>query len=102
MGRIWDTLKAGDVTSCLRNRSYNPEKLEFAKGMRSRATPAEDKLWQALRAKKLKGWKFRRQQVLLGYIADFYCEEADLCVELDGAVHGHIDQKAWDAARCPR
>lgn len=67
--------------------------------MRSAPTAAEAVLWQALRAHRLEGWKFRRQQVLLGYIADFYCEEADLCLEVDGAVHAHRDQEAWDAAR---
>jgi very-short-patch-repair endonuclease len=82
-----------------RNRRYNPDKLAFARNMRSAPTTAEDLLWQALRAHRLEGWKFRRQQVLLGYIADFYCEEADLCIEVDGAVHAHGDQAAWDAAR---
>ena len=58
-----------------------------ARELRRAATPAEIALWQRLRSRKLSGWKFRRQQPLGPYFADFYCEEAGLVVEADGAHH---------------
>jgi len=39
-----------------------------------------------LRANKL-GVHFRRQQVIQGFIVDFYCHRAGLVVEVDGDVH---------------
>ena len=49
-------------------------------------TPAEKLLWQELRAKKL-GVHFRRQQVIAGFIVDFYCHKAGLVIEVDGDLH---------------
>ena len=46
-------------------------------------TPAEKLLWQEIRANKL-GVRFRRQQVIQGFIVDFYCHQAGLVVEVDG------------------
>ena len=48
------------------------EKLQRAKELRREMTPAEKILWQEVRAKKL-GVRFRRQQVIQGFIVDFYC-----------------------------
>lgn len=50
-------------------------------------TPAEGRLWQALRSGQLEGLKFRRQQVIGGYIADFYCDSLGLVIEVDGPIH---------------
>ena len=47
-------------------------KLERAKELRREMTPAEKILWEELRAKKL-GVRFRRQQIIQGFIVDFYC-----------------------------
>jgi very-short-patch-repair endonuclease len=49
-------------------------------------TPAEKLLWQELRANKL-GVHFRRQQIIAGFIVDFYCHKAALVVEVDGDIH---------------
>ena len=49
-------------------------------------TPAEKILWEELRANKL-GVHFRRQQVIQGFIVDFYCHRAGLVVEVDGDIH---------------
>ena len=49
-------------------------------------TPAEKILWQEVRAKKL-GVRFRRQQVIQGFIVDFYCHKAGLVIEVDGDIH---------------
>jgi very-short-patch-repair endonuclease len=50
-------------------------------------TPAEEKLWNRLRANRLGGWHFRRQQILDGFIVDFYCHQAALVNEVDGPIH---------------
>jgi very-short-patch-repair endonuclease len=61
---------------------------ERAKAMRSAPTDAEHRLWQILRAKRLAGYKFRRQMPIDGFIADFVCLGRRLIVEADGGQHG--------------
>ena len=68
---------------------------ELCRELRKQATPAERKLWQHLRKHKLSGKKFYRQYPLFYdiegresfFIADFYCHEARLVVEVDGKIH---------------
>lgn len=62
-------------------------------------TEAEDILWKKLRRKQILGVKIRRQQIIEGFIADFFCEHAKLVIEVDGGVHLTQDQKAVDAHR---
>jgi len=57
-----------------------------ARRLRREQSPAERSLWGALRNNRL-GFKFRRQQAIGPYTADFYCAQAKLVVELDGAYH---------------
>lgn len=59
----------------------------FAKKLRTTITDAERALWQQLRAHRLSGAKFRRQQPLGPYIVDFFCAEKKLVIELDGGQH---------------
>ena len=73
------------------------EKLTLARQMRRLPTPAEAKLWVHLRAGRLNGLHFRRQQVIDGFIADFYCHAVGLVIELDGGVHQN--QAEYDAER---
>jgi len=72
---------------------------EFSKALRKASTEAEDILWQSLRRKQLNGFKFRRQHPLDKYIADFYCYEAKLVVEVDGEIHDKLDIKEYDKGR---
>jgi very-short-patch-repair endonuclease len=65
--------------------------------MRHNMTPAEKRLWSALRANRLGGLHFRRQQIIDGFIVDFYCHTAGLVVEVDGPVHSQ--QVDYDAER---
>jgi very-short-patch-repair endonuclease len=65
----------------------NSKIFQNANGLRKEMTRAEDLLWNSLKNKRLNGLKFRRQHPILNYIADFYCHEAKLIVEIDGAVH---------------
>jgi very-short-patch-repair endonuclease len=60
-------------------------------------TPAEHRLWNRLRANRLGGWHFRRQQIISGFIVDFYCHKARLVIEVDGPIH--IQQATEDAPR---
>jgi very-short-patch-repair endonuclease len=62
------------------------EKLQRAKELRQDMTPAEKILWQELRGNKL-GLHFRRQQIIAGFIVDFYCHKAALVIEVDGDIH---------------
>lgn len=55
-------------------------------------SPVERKLWSVLRAKKLKGLKFRRQHGIGPYIVDFYCHELKLIIEVDGSSHDETEQ----------
>ncbi len=61
--------------------------IRLAKDLRKKATDAEKSLWQHLRAQQLEGFKFRRQQPIGNYIADFVCFEKRVIVELDGGQH---------------
>ena len=71
----------------------------FAKALRTEQTQLEERLWHELRAKRLDGWKFKRQVPIEGFIVDFVCFEARLIVEMDGPLHGKPEQQAKDAAR---
>jgi very-short-patch-repair endonuclease len=72
---------------------------DLCRRLRKRQTKAERLLWECLRAKRLNGMKFRRQHPLGRYIADFYCPEAHLVIELDGKIHQIKDQKEYDGSR---
>jgi len=74
------------VKNIIPGQRVTKEKLERAKELRREMTPAEKLLWQEVRAKKL-GVRFRRQQVIAGFIVDFYCHKAALVVEVDGDIH---------------
>ena len=63
------------------------DKLAAAKRLRRVSTAEETCLWERLRSNRLEGIHFRRQQVIEGYIADFYCHAAGLVIEVDGPVH---------------
>jgi type I restriction enzyme, R subunit len=67
--------------------------------LRQKSTKAELIFWQALRNRKIQGLKFRRQQVIEGFIVDFYCEEMKLVIELDGSAHENIEQQKIDDQR---
>lgn len=65
----------------------NLETQELANNLRMKTTPMEKVLWQSLRNKNIMGVKFRRQQTIYCFIADFYCHELRLVVEVDGPIH---------------
>ena len=73
--------------------------------LRKNQTKSEAKLWAILRNRKLQGVKFLRQHPFIYsynkrpryFIADFYCAEKKLVLELDGEVHD--SQKEYDEQR---
>jgi very-short-patch-repair endonuclease len=72
-------------------------KVQRSKELRQELTEEEKLLWQYLRKNRLGGFHFRRQQVIQGFIVDFYCHKAGLVVEVDGGVHE--DQIEYDQER---
>ena len=74
----------------------------FAKDLRSHQTSIEDLVWRELRAKRLDGWKFKRQAPIEGYIVDFVCFEARAIVEIDGPMHLTPEQRVKDIERDKR
>ncbi len=71
--------------------------LQFARELRKNPTDCERLLWLHLRAGRLQGFKFKRQQPLGDYIVDFVCFQTRVIVEADGGQHA--DQTEYDACR---
>ncbi len=71
----------------VRGQKIDPGKIVRAKELRRVMTAEERLLWEALRRNTIDGLHFRRQQVIAGFIVDFYCHSAALEVEVDGAFH---------------
>src|SRR5438477_10969988 len=75
------------------NRAMN----RFARALRKHPTDAEEHLWNHLRARRLNGFKFRRQRPFGPYVLDFVCLEARVAVDLDGSQHA--EQMSYDEHR---
>lgn len=85
------------VRNIVRGQKVSSIRLERAKELRCAMTPAEKILWKHLKANRLNGLHFRRQQIVHGYYPDFYCHQHELIVELDGGIHEL--QEEYDAER---
>ena len=72
-------------------------KIRRARALRREDTRAEAHLWNALRAHRLGGWKWKRQLPFGPFYLDFACVEARLVLEVDGGQHA--EQLAYDARR---
>ena len=78
----------------------NDQLLSNARELRKEMTKEEKTLWyQYLRNYPL---RFRRQEIIGSYIADFYCARAKLVIELDGSQHYEDAQRLRDAIRTER
>jgi guanylate kinase len=73
-------------------------KLDEARRMRKEPTPAEAALWAALRRRQF-GVRWKRQQPMFGYIADFWCPSSMLVLEVDGNSHATVKRQREDAVR---
>ena len=65
-------------------------------------TPAEQILWERLRAKWFHGLSFRRQHPIGPFILDFWCSACQLVIEVDGAIHDDVEQAQHDYLRSER
>src|SRR5581483_4886828 len=75
------------------------ELIALARKLRQQGTTAEALLWKLLRSGRLHGRKFRRQHPIGRFIADFFCDDARLIIEIDGAVHQEASQQERDQER---
>ncbi len=80
-------------------RRSQPWLTNRARVLRGAETSAEDRVWQALRGRRLNDLKFVRQCPIGPYFVDFVCRERKVIVEIDGATHGTDAEIARDAAR---
>lgn len=79
------------------DRKYNDTLIPNAKALRKTMTKQERRLWyEFLRTYPI---KFRRQAVINKYIADFYCPDLKLVIELDGSQHFQDDGLEYDRIR---
>jgi very-short-patch-repair endonuclease len=73
--------------------------VKLCRDFRKNPTEAEHMLWQCLRKRQLHGMRFRRQHPIGRYVADFYCHEQKLIVEVDGGIHCLEEQGRLDKER---
>ena|SRR3990172_6157655 len=72
-------------------------KVQVARSLRKEETPSEQLVWEQIRNRKVWGYKFSRQHVILGFVVDFYCPELKLALEIDGKIHD--TRKGYDHLR---
>ncbi len=75
------------------NNYYNIKLKALSRSHRNHGTKAEVRLWcELLRSKQMMGYQFLRQRPIDNFIADFFCKELKLIIEVDGITH------AWEGA----
>ncbi len=75
---------------------YNPKLKELARELRNNSTKSEIKLWNELKGKFENKYDFHRQKPLDNYIADFFCHELKLVIEIDGETHNWEETQQKD------
>lgn len=78
---------------------YNGKLKQYSRKLRSCMTDAERRLWSKLRMRQLNNAQFYRQKPIGNYIADFYCPEAKLVIEVDGGQHFTDEVRRYDEER---
>jgi len=80
---------------------YNAKPIIFerAKAMRENMTDAEEAVWKLLKSKNMLGLRFKPQHPIDIFIADFYCHQLKLVIEIDGGIHKSKEQKEYDIGR---
>ena len=73
--------------------------VDISRELRKNQTPSEKILWNKIRGNGLSGYKFRRQYAIGRYIADFYCCEKRLAIEIDGEIHNLKEKREYDQIR---
>jgi very-short-patch-repair endonuclease len=85
--------------SFLRKAALDPALLDLARRLRKELTEPEQLIWALIRNRRLGGFKFRRQHSVGPYVADSYCDEAKLAIELDGGQHNTNENRHRDSRR---
>ena len=75
------------------------ELFSLALQMRKNPTEAERVMWKLLRRFRQSGFPFRRQHPIEFYIADFYCHNLRLVIEIDGEIHAEKEIQTHDEGR---
>ena len=75
------------MSNLIQGQRINRKKQILAKKLRANMTASEKILWKKLRTNKLLKLHFRRQQIIDGFIVDFYCHKTKLIIEVDGEIH---------------
>lgn len=85
----------------MRTMFYESKAITFknAKNLREKMTEAEKILWSRLSNKQINNCRFKRQHPIANFIADFYCHQAKLIIEVDGDIHLQRDQIIYDKKR---
>ena len=78
-------------------KPLDPELLKNARRLRKEMSIPERVLWKYLRDRRLGGLKFRRQHPIGPFVADFYCDDATLVLEIDSSFH--LGRQEEDARR---
>jgi very-short-patch-repair endonuclease len=90
------------ITHILENLIYYGTQVPIIKqanALRKEMTDAEIALWAKIRRRQISGYKFRRQHAISQFIADFYCHEKKLVIEVDGGYHNDPLQMEHDQQR---
>ena len=74
------------------------EIFQYAEALRKNMTAAEKIIWERLCKNQL-GVRIRRQHPVWKFIADFYCHELKLVIEIDGGIHLSSENKEYDISR---
>ena len=66
---------------------YYPQLKERARQLRNESTQTEIMLWKYLKRKQRLGYDFHRQKPIDNYVVDFFCNQLQLAIEIDGLTH---------------
>jgi very-short-patch-repair endonuclease len=86
-------------------KSWREKIKSHVRELRQKQTESEATIWEMVRNRKIIGKKFLRQHPIvysfykrpLYFVADFYCAEARLILEIDGSIHKF--QQEYDSQR---
>jgi very-short-patch-repair endonuclease len=78
---------------------YNRKLKNRSRELRTNMTESELILWCKIRQKQINGAQFNRQKPIGNYIVDFYCQEYNLVIELDGSHHFTVEGKEYDSEK---